>query len=367
MNGHATVTIASRSDDAQEWTQHALGSLRIGVPAEPPAPLRDRAAIEARCTKVIDGATHYQRIEEQEIFYGKLFRGVSQISLGDGEVMARVTLPAEVNDSSSYVLHPALLDACFQCAAWCLRSSTESGTFVPVQASGIRMFERPSRNVWVYGKLASKAGLTLSLIARDDAGRALFEVGELRIQRLGEGTQRAEDPFAHCVFDVEWRRKDLAKTVQSNVPKSAWLVVLDERGLGHTIAEQLRARGHFCIEVAAGREFTPLGEREYRLEPTDATQWTRLLTTAFANLTCRGIVHCTAVDGAPWNETTETTLWADLRRGPLAALRIAQSILRQNWPRPSRLYLLTRGAQAVGSNAKSLSVGPTALCGFGPT
>ncbi|MDI1477095.1 type I polyketide synthase [Polyangium sp. y55x31] len=365
--GRGAVTISSRAEGAKEWVRHAEGILRVVATSTAPPASEDRRDVEARCPEVLEGPAHYQRMEAQGLSYGKCFQGVERLHLGKGEVVARVRLPDEARaDFGDYLVHPALLDACFQAAGWSLRASLGDGTFVPVKVAGVRVHERPGLEVWVHGRLSgdgTESDPAFSLVIRGESGNALVEVSELRVQRLTEAAGATREPFAECVFEVSWRRKDLPPVAETN--PGAWLVFADEKGLGAVVAEQLRQRGHTCVEVAAGERYAPEGERRYRVDPTSVEQWQELLHDAFGKDPCRGVIHCAALDGAGWRETSAATVEADLRRGTLSAIRLAQAIWRRASRDAPRLFLLTRGAQAAGVRVTPLAISQAAMWGLG--
>ncbi|MDI3284904.1 type I polyketide synthase [Polyangium sp. 15x6] len=363
-SGRATVTIASRSDGSKEWLRHATGVLRVSAKPAAVPDFESPAALEGRCPEVLEGAAHYRDMEARGLSYGKSFQGVEGLRIGEGEVVARVRLPEALRAGArGYQVHPALLDACFQAAGHALQSAIGKGTFVPVKVTSVAVHARPEGEVLVHARVA-KDGATgepvVSIVICDEAGRVLVEIGELWVRRLAEA---AQDPFADCVFQVPWRPKELASGTEA--PTGTWLVFMDGRGTGMAVAERLRARGHTCVEAVAGAGYSRRGEWQYQVNPADPEQWSRLLGEALGKNPCRGVIHCAALDGARWSETTEATLAADVRAGTSSVLWLAQALLRHGWRDVPRLYVLTRAAQAAGSGTGPLSVAQSTLWGLG--
>ncbi|MDC3954534.1 type I polyketide synthase [Polyangium jinanense] len=366
--GRAALTIASREADAKEWVTHARGKLRVAAPKAAARAGIDFGEVEARCPEVVESRAHYARMEARGLSYGAHFQGIERLRLGEGAVLARVRLPDDLGDDvSAYHVHPVLMDACFQAGGAALQSSLGEGTFVPVEVRGLRLSGRPGGTAWVHGRVVKTEGGAdpiLSLAILDDAGHAWVEIDDLRVQRLAEVEEPAIDPFADCVFEVAWQSKPLAAAASTGNP-GAWLVLADERGLGAALAERIRARGGSCVEVRAGDGYARLGEGRFRLDVTNAAHWDEVLRGAFGKNGCRGVIHCGALDGAGFHDTTEATLSADLGRGLASAMRLAQALLRQGFRDVPRLYLVTRGAQAAGTGAGPLSVAQSTLWGFG--
>nr|WP_240807311.1 type I polyketide synthase [Polyangium spumosum] len=366
--GRASVTISSREGDTKEWVRHASGVLR--VMGMQPVPAGGRIEdVEARCPEVIEGALHYEQMEARGLSYGERFQGIARIVIGKDEAVARVRLPEAIGSGGSdYLVHPALLDACFQVGGVALRSTCGEGTLVPVAVTGLQVFERPGREVWVHGRAvkSERSGEpAATLTVHDEAGRVLIEIGELRVQRLADAEAAQRDVFASCVYEVSWERMDVGERREAKGDTSAWLVLVDERGLGATLADRLRAAGATCVEVASGEGYVRFGQGRYCIDVTNPSHWDDVLREAFGKRGCRGVVHCGALDGSRWSETSEATIAPDLRRGITSAMCAAQALLRQGWRDAPRLYLLTRGAQAVGDAPEPLSITQSTLWGFG--
>ncbi|MDC0749535.1 type I polyketide synthase [Polyangium mundeleinium] len=368
--GGASVVIASREASAKEWVTHAQGRLRLV--ATPAAARAGDAlgAVEARCPEVVEARAQYARMEARGLSYGAHFQGIQSLRLGEGEALARVHLPDELqSEASAHHVHPVLMDACFQVGGASLQSLIGEGTYVPVEVKGLRVFGRPGPTAWVHARVVrteARVEPAVSLRILDDAGHAWVEIDELRVQRLAEAERPAAgDPFGDCVFEVAWQRKELVPLPETAGDAGAWLVLVDERGLGAALADRIRAHGGTCIEVMAGEGHARLGEGRFRVDVMNPAHWDAVLREAFGKLGCRGVIHCGALDGAGFRETTDLTLAADLRRGIASVMRLSQALLRQGWRDVPRLYILTRGAQATGMDAGPLAVAQTTLWGFG--
>lgn len=95
------------SDD--EWTLHASGRILEAVNRIPVARI-DSPAIPAEHVR---HEVHYQRASRLGLDYGPVFRGVSGMNIAADRLEATLSCP-ELQHFDDYLLHPAILDLCFQ-------------------------------------------------------------------------------------------------------------------------------------------------------------------------------------------------------------------------------------------------------------
>src|SRR5262249_6910146 len=114
--------------------------------------------------------------------------------------------------------------------------------------------------------------------------------------------------------------------------ESPWLLLADRSGTGATLAALLEARGDRCVVVDHGPGFDRVGPDRFRADPADMESMRAMLRAAFAGgAPCRGVVHLWSLDAAPPEVTTPESLDADLDRGSLSALHLAQALLHHGW------------------------------------
>ncbi|TMC13871.1 MAG: type I polyketide synthase, partial [Chloroflexi bacterium] len=109
------------SQDAVNGVPYAQGTVEPGIQST--VQHLDLPAIQSRCQRRISASECYQRYRELSISYGPSLQGIEQLSVGEGEVLARLRLPATPgmaqpytggSTSLPYVLHPSMLDAALQ-------------------------------------------------------------------------------------------------------------------------------------------------------------------------------------------------------------------------------------------------------------
>ncbi len=94
---------------SDEWTLHASGRV-LEAAGRPPLP---RIEPPAEPVVLLDKATHYRLATALGLNYGPAFQGLREARVAQTSLQAQVRLPASLGQQD-YLLHPALLDVCFQ-------------------------------------------------------------------------------------------------------------------------------------------------------------------------------------------------------------------------------------------------------------
>ena len=126
-----------------DWTLNAVGRL-IGEPlAKRPAnqfPVENSQPDAIR----LDAATHYALAGSMGLDYGPAFQGMRQVWVNDRELLAQLEVPASIQAGmASHILHPALLDVCFQSLLDLFHRDIKAGdgaTLLPVRVGRLRFF-----------------------------------------------------------------------------------------------------------------------------------------------------------------------------------------------------------------------------------
>ncbi|MEZ4727508.1 MAG: SDR family NAD(P)-dependent oxidoreductase [Caldilineaceae bacterium] len=108
LQGAATVETAT----------HATGYLTL--PATHPAAV-DLNALRQTCAQPVDVAAHYEDAAAMQLQLGPSFRWIAELWQGSSDAgytaLGKLYLPDAISSTTGYLLHPGLLDACFQVAS----------------------------------------------------------------------------------------------------------------------------------------------------------------------------------------------------------------------------------------------------------
>jgi acyl transferase domain-containing protein/acyl carrier protein len=347
--GHYAWRVSSQVGG--KWRLHAEGKARQLAPPE--GEPEQISAVRARCPEVMSASAHYGQLAGRGVEYGPRFQGIRQLWLGEREALAEVALPSALaGESSRYHVHPALLDSCLQVAVSALREPEESaGTWLPVGVASVRLHQPFGRELISHACVREVQGrwMTADVRIRDASGALVVEALGLKLERLrqqpGRQGQVGQGPYLHVV----WRPSGV-RDAEAGDASGRWLIVGEASELAQALERRL---GAGCVRL--GPEST--GSREGLLER---------LRGAFGEEAPRGAFFMQAMDAAPAAPSSPGQLaqsWPDLCGG---LLHLTQAFSAMGWRDPPRLWLLTRGAQAVGERRCS-SPTQAALWGMGRT
>jgi len=212
--GLRPVTVHSRREHEQEWTEHANGTL--AAEAGPAGP--DLVAWPPPEAVPVDLDGLYDQFADAGYHYGPAFRGLrSAWRLGD-EVFAEVVLAAPRRaDAAGCTAHPALLDAALQAAA--LLGRQQGGERLPFSWNGVTAHASGATALRV--RLGSSGRAAVTLTAYDLAGRPVLGVKSLTLRPRRAG---AAGPAAGAdrLFRLDWQPTE-------GVPTAKW-TALDALG-----------------------------------------------------------------------------------------------------------------------------------------
>lgn len=357
------IEIHSRKKESEDpWTLKATAGLRR-------APRRTERRMPAQSTletqSVIEHAQFYARIRDEHADFGATFRGVRRLHIKPGAVQAEIELPEKVphDDFASYLLHPALLDACLQCARGFIPFNDGDLTIsqIPVSARRITLHRAPTREVtaWLQMQVSNDLLLQTDISIFDESGSLVALLEDLKYLRMRHA---AKSSVTHNFYRTAWHARQLADDSTPAVACGSWIIFADQQGLARELAAYLREAGCRCVLLFHGSQFDDSGKDEFVLRSDSREEIHQVLTgLCKSGNDIRGFVHCWNLDIAAPQTLTPKAIVAGQRLGCVSVLHLVQEMLdtglmdQENRP---ELLILTRGAHAVDVvSEKSQAVG----------
>ena len=149
----------------------------------------DVTALRAAHPRLVEGSVIRKELALRGIQYGPAFEGLVASGTAHeqtGSVLAEVRLPGILrSQSEAYVVHPALLDACFQSVAAHagLHGGGDGGLLVPLHVRRLRVHGSTRTARYCYTRItdAGAAGIEADLDVLDEHGTVLLTVAGLQL------------------------------------------------------------------------------------------------------------------------------------------------------------------------------------------
>ncbi len=300
--GRGIVEIKSRMrNEDGDWVLRASGRLRAWSGAEPKL---------KPWTPEIEPPAHFERtrfyreLRAEGHEFGPAFQGVETIWRERGQVLGRIGLPQAAGTGSDYLLHPSVLDSCFQVIRGFRdfdQKEEHSHTLaLPIAIRRLRFFRKPGAAVYSRAVAAEEddgENIIADISIIDEAGRlvALIE-GFTCKQVIQPAQQQAASGPAH--YQEQWVELPAPEAAETErPPEGSWLILADRGGVGDALAARLARQGIKTVRAVAGSRVPPARRRQ----ASNARRMRTALRNCWKPLSPAGvsrIVHLWALDGS---------------------------------------------------------------------
>ncbi|MEV6841779.1 polyketide synthase dehydratase domain-containing protein, partial [Streptomyces sp. NPDC051133] len=218
-----TVHSRPRGQEATGWILHATASAAGQAPAPGQPPVWPQAAEPAWSPQT------YEWLTGLGLGYGPAFQGVREaVITGDGELLARLSLPSVARDvSDPYPVHPALLDAALHVAAAFDHGAAFDGrVFLPTAVSRATLPHHGADDVTVSVRRTGGSGddLTLEVTLWDADGLLAGRLEGVRLRAADPADLTAGSGNGRHLYEVAWTA---APEPAAETPAGDWTVVGD--------------------------------------------------------------------------------------------------------------------------------------------
>lgn len=378
----ATVEISSYTPTASgeaRHTLHATARLRQSQPREMVTHL-DLDAISAGCTAQTSREEFYQQSQAMGFQYGPAFQAIQHVDTGVGIALGQLHVPVAIEaELETYSFHPALLDAAFQVLLTATMSveasSPQNGStpYLPVSVDRIRILGRPVQQMKAYAQLIkADARLVVGNVqVVDSEGNLLAEIEGFRAQSLEASISQAPERIDKGLYELGWQlreRLDEADNLSVRViaQDGSWLIFTDQSGVGEALIERLAQQGgrYVVVSHTDTPELQQQGEH-YALNPANPEHFQQLFTALAGLVPFSRVVHLWSLDSAFTETSTPTALEQEQTIGSLSIVYLIQTLSQSGWPHLPYVWLVTRGAQAVGEKPGPIAVAQAPVWGLG--
>ena len=350
--GPLRVRVFSRDARRQdgEWSLHASALAAAGATAAAaPSPL---ASVARSLTREIEVAPFYEKLQRLGVDFGPGFRGMRRVWCGEGEALGEIELgEGVVNDQGKYLMHPALLDACFHVSAVAmdtLPGADDGRMYLPIGVDRYHWSAEPTRGLRSHARVRPPAtrGDMLVLDVRIETldGEPVALLEGLRCRRASRDMfrQRVEAQVADWLYGLEWKEQPSTAQPAADAAQGSWLLFDEGEGRGERLAEEITQRGGKVLRVVP-RGAASAGAIE--IDPLDEAAYARVVAQAAGGAALKGVVSLWPLRVPALRDDDVPSEGQGL--GTDAALLTLQALAGLEASEPPRLWLVTRGSQSV--------------------
>ncbi len=350
------VRIAAGDGESEpEFATHAIG--HIEAPPEVKMPVVDLASLRTRFTgEARDRAWRKEALRKSGLEPGPTFSWLDLHWTNSHEALGQLRPPCEADRAGQYQVHPGLLDSVLQLLGSILPGAgTGIDAYVPMAFGRLQCFGIPQAPLWALATLKSFDGKLavgdIELI--DEQGHVVLTLEGASLRRVSRDwiARLAAGPLPDWCYELAWTAQPLDSTAveETAFEPGRWLIFDSPDGTGAALAERLQIKGHDCTCAAV----------DILAEARGAVVKAYL---AVEGLPPRGIVCLAGLDTVEAGASPDFA--AARRDGWGAALDLVHALTVSGKAKPPRLWFVTRGAHAAGSEVP-LSLAQSPLWGLG--
>jgi acyl transferase domain-containing protein len=358
------------------WKLHVSGRI-AACQQEHQTEQTDLAQLRVKCVQQQSVERYYEEMRQHRgVQHGPSFQTIRQLWQGDGTALGRIQLPSALeSDVGQYHVHPVLLDAAFQVLMATFPDTARADTFLPVSIETLQIRRRAGKNIWGHARLRPHDGtgdeiVTSDLNIYDDTGDliARFEGFSCKHASRESVLRSVRSDEADSLYEVTWQSRARERKLEplSRGEAVSWVIFADKHGVGAELANRLEAQGDHCIQVFPGRSYKSTSSTLYRIDAANPEHFQRMFSEIVAvRPPCCGAVHLWSLDETTNEELPLSSLRSAQTLGCAAVLHLVQALVQVRWNKMPRLWLVTRGTQAIPNSPGAVSLLQAPLWGLG--
>jgi acyl transferase domain-containing protein/acyl carrier protein len=349
----AEFQLFSRTGTAEPWRQHATGTLKRAGSAPETV---DLDSIRASCGQPVDPSEYYAAMRRDGHEFGPAFQVVRAVHRGDGCAVGRLELDAtERGAASRYRVHPALLDGATQLIGAALPPQPDgsSETYLPVTLERVTVRARGHAAGWgvVQMRVADAATRTLAADVRlfDDDQNLVAAIEGMYLKPVRRDALAQSAPENDWLHHLAWVEQPIERAAAPAAGRVC-LLIGDHHRVSAALPGALQSSGWRVIHL--------------RREDVDASrpESVREALRSISDEPVAAVIYLWGLDAAP-PERHHDALQAGSQGGPGELLHLVQALVAHPHTEQSRLFVITRGCQPVGSDGRAIdSAAVLGLC-----
>ncbi len=194
----------SNGTQDEAYCHYSQGWLQVGRTAESAATgpeVADLQQLQVNCQRqTLEAEACYRAFSAVGLDYGPSMRSLQRIHVGEGEVLAQLTLPAAARaEANAYILHPSLLDGALQASIAFACASDQAGAApapedvaLPYALDALEVFQALGETVWAH--IQQVGGGRLNVEVFNETGSVCARLHGLHRRVISGDTSALEKP-----------------------------------------------------------------------------------------------------------------------------------------------------------------------------
>ncbi|MCP4993781.1 MAG: SDR family NAD(P)-dependent oxidoreductase [Gammaproteobacteria bacterium] len=193
-------------DETEKPASHATGYIVSQSQTSPSViSLND---LGERCSETVSPAKLYEFLAKQQIMLGPNFRWIEQLWRGEGEVLGRLRMPEGIPSLSGYVLHPGLLDACFQVTGGSYQMGEIDAAYLPFSIAALHLYQTVHGDEWwCHARQVDQHKWDIHLL--DTTGQILVEIVGFETHPASPESLLTAQAWTDWLYQVTWLPRPL--------------------------------------------------------------------------------------------------------------------------------------------------------------
>jgi acyl transferase domain-containing protein len=229
----------AEEDAAATLITHATGRIQAQAGASPEPVSLD--VLRQRCGEAL-GINHiYAAAAQQQLVIGPSFRWLVGLWQGEGEVLAELRLPEAVGSLAGYLVHPGLLDACFQVTG-------VSATLLPFAVDALHVYPQATdREWWCHARQIGEHRWDIQLV--NGLGQVVATVKGFAKQEVSSAAVQGAAVGQEWLYAVDWQPQPQFGLPPDYLPSMAQLHQHMQEGLAARLP-QTTILDHYVAALA---------------------------------------------------------------------------------------------------------------------
>ncbi|MGD2086179.1 MAG: beta-ketoacyl synthase N-terminal-like domain-containing protein [Candidatus Aminicenantes bacterium] len=336
------------------WNLHASGKILQEAMVKEPGPVNIEI-LRARCCEEINTEVFYRQLENMGLQYGPAFKIVKRLWRYQGEILAEIeSLETKKEEKTGYRFYPTVLDACFQAAMGALdpieRMADADAVYLPVSIERVKFYQTPGGKMLCYGRIKKEIKNTIEcdILLVEETGKPVAEIKKLCCRSITLSAVNQKPQLDKWLYESQWGEIKLRFDEPVPVPtQGAWLIFSDIIAIGKKMQELAASKQARIITVTRGnglREFSPNHVQVRCDSKEDLLHLLEMIEK------CRGVVYLWSLASSVLFDSSgsEDNIEKDTK-DCISIMHLVQGLVqnKEKLEESFRLYLVTRGAQAV--------------------